>query len=311
MKIKEEDLQTKYLYSAEPKFDTHKPTDQFGFIIETTCTQSINMSELTEQNEKWNRLIDKHSIEEIKKTKKGRSMIIKGIPIFLKYRLWKYLIYKRINVDYEILSTQVCGYEHQIHVDVQRTLRKHILFYDTYGIGQCRLFKVLVAYANYEPAIGYCQGMSSFVGLILMYFPEREAFDMLVNIIEVNQIHGLFDKNLSLLPHILDLQEKECVKLIPNIYKHMLANGVDASMYMFGWYLTLFSRFDIELTLRIWDLFLFYGFKIFPIFGAAILKAVGIEILELAGESLIEFIGGLDNYKFDVEKIMKWVYKNL
>ena len=42
--------------------------------------------------------------------------------------------------------------------------------------GQTALFRVLVAYAQADPAVGYCQGMGFIAAVLLSYLTEEDAF---------------------------------------------------------------------------------------------------------------------------------------
>ncbi|TBU09656.1 Rab-GTPase-TBC domain-containing protein [Hamiltosporidium tvaerminnensis] len=147
--------------------------------------------------------------------------------------------------------------------------------------------------------------MSSFTSILLMYFPEKQAFEMLTSIISNNNLHSLFDKTLSKLNLILEIQIYIFKKNIPNIYKHMSYNKIEPSLYIYGWYLTLFTRFPIQLVLRIWDIFLFYGFPILLVSASSILKEHEILILESQEEQLIEVVNKIEGLSFNVERVIK------
>ncbi|KAG0417533.1 TBC1 domain family member 3H, partial [Dictyocoela roeselum] len=161
---------------------------------------------------------------------------------------------------YGYLATQNCYCEYQIHMDIQRTLRRHRMFYEEFGKGQRKLFRILVAYANFAPEIGYCQGMSNFVGIILMYFPEVETFKLLVTLIQKNNLGGLFDRNLSMIKNFLQIQREVFLRTVPEILKYIEDQDVDIGVFVHEWHLTLFTRFDIAIVLRLWDVFMAYGF---------------------------------------------------
>lgn len=57
-----------------------------------------------------------------------------------------------------------------------RCFRDHECFCERYSTKQQQLFNVLVAYSCYNSELGYCQGMSSVAGVLLMYLGEEEAF---------------------------------------------------------------------------------------------------------------------------------------
>lgn len=64
----------------------------------------------------------------------------------------------------------------QIDSDVNRQFRENIFFRERYNLKQQQLFNVLVAYSVYNSEVGYCQGMSTLAGMLLMYLGEEEAF---------------------------------------------------------------------------------------------------------------------------------------
>ncbi|CAD26080.1 similarity to HYPOTHETICAL TRANSMEMBRANE PROTEIN YADA_SCHPO [Encephalitozoon cuniculi GB-M1] len=285
-------------------------TNEYGFVVDSFSSQTKD-NPVSIKNE-WYDLITrcKNSGERLRRSESARRLIYQGIPLSLKYRLWGLFTQRTSDFDYSALISRKSGYEHQIHVDVQRTFRRHFLFSREYGRGQCELFNILTAYSNYNPEVGYCQGMSSAAALLLMYFPEEEAFEMLVSIIRNNHLEALFDKKLSKVPRVQKIQDEIFKALIPEVYSHLLHQNIDIGVYAVGWYLTLFTRFDIKLVLRMWDFFLFFDFSIFMFFAAGILKFFAMGILELQGEQLIEFIGTLDSKDVDVERIVSYVVES-
>ncbi len=58
------------------------------------------------------------------------------------------------------------------------------------------LHNVLKAYAHYNPAVGYCQGMGRLVGMMLMRMPAEDTFWLLVATIEEYMV-GYFTPTLS------------------------------------------------------------------------------------------------------------------
>jgi USP6 N-terminal-like protein len=279
-------------------------TNEYGFITEQfRSTVEISAQSL---KSKWYEIIEKYQ-NDYKKYRQSRNVlkIIRyGIPISLKYTLWKIFINKSFTHEYECLKKTPSEYSHQIHVDVQRTFRTHFLFFKPYGRGQSELFNILVAFSNYMPNIGYCQGMSNFAAILLMYFPEEEAFEMMVNVIQKNKLETLFDKSLSKISKIQHLQIELFKLIIPDILNHLLENNIDISVYAISWYLTLFTRFEIKYVLRFWDLFLYLDFSIFLFISTSIVKFFRDIILDLKGEQLVEFMGKIDTFEMDIESII-------
>ncbi|XP_062855737.1 USP6 N-terminal-like protein [Trichomycterus rosablanca] len=89
----------------------------------------------------------------------------------------------------------------QIALDLQRSFPTHrSLMGDSPEAieGQAKLFRVLTAYAKYNPHIGYCQGMSYIAAVLLMLLGEEEAFWALVVLLEKPKyLSELFDSSLK------------------------------------------------------------------------------------------------------------------
>lgn len=74
--------------------------------------------------------------------------------------------------------------------------------------GRNSLFNVLKAYANYDPEIGYSQGMNVMVSWILKFmqivnhqnkleYDEENSFYLILHIMNKLECRNIFDKNLS------------------------------------------------------------------------------------------------------------------
>ncbi|ELQ74176.1 Rab6 GTPase activator GAPCenA, TBC domain protein [Trachipleistophora hominis] len=302
-----ENSQARLLYQFPKSTTRNLFTDTFGFITKEKETVS-SMHSVFKLKHRWERILTEEKAECMD------GMVFKGVPLFLKNRVWTYMLRSRKKYqevsweEYTRLRDEYSGFEYQIHVDIQRTFRNHALFYDAFGEGQCKLFRVLVAYANYNPHIGYCQGMASFTSLILMYFDELEAFNVLINILST--LNALFDAQLSLLPTLMSVQKEVFILVIPEVYYLLKNENVDLCLFVYSWYLTLFSRFDIKLSLRIWDIFIFYGTASLLAVSCAILSFYVRRLGEMHGESLVAFLSSLDGIvlgESDVDSIIEKV----
>ena len=105
--------------------------------------------------------------------------------------VWKFLIKQREQrhgvkhtVSFKSLINQLAppGQAHSILIDLCRTFPKHRQFRESLAqsSGQKSLYNVLKAYCLLDNEVGYCQGLSFVVGLILIYLPaEEDAFAVL------------------------------------------------------------------------------------------------------------------------------------
>jgi hypothetical protein len=286
------------LYSRYGDVTAVRTTDEYGFIVDQFKSGSESYSSSKMQ---WYLLIDRYGSDrkKFRKAAQKERLLEQGIPLALKGRIWRDLAHIENSADYYTLAKLECRHEYQIHVDVQRTFRHHFLFFEEYGKGQAELFRVLTALANHDPQVGYCQGMSDICAVLLMYFPEKEAFDVYLSLAKANGLRELFDANLSKLSEVMRLQHLCFSETIPRVYKHLQEQHVDFSIYGVSWYMTLFSRFNIRTVLRVWDFLFFYGFNVLIYFSAAVLVCFEEDILGLRNEQLIEFISKLNEMNID------------
>jgi len=81
----------------------------------------------------------------------------------------------------------------------------------------------LNAYANYDPEIGYCQGMNFIVALLLKHLEsERDSFYVMVHIMQKHDWRGCFDMQTTKLKSLLEFIETILETAWPNLFKHMM-----------------------------------------------------------------------------------------
>lgn len=135
------------------------------------------------------------------------------------------------------------------------------------------LRRVLVAFAIYQPNIGYCQSMNFIAGLLLIFMDEEKAFWMLV-IITSRYLPGVHEINLegvNIDQGVLMLAIKE---YLPETWKKIISINFDDSidphqndfliklppvtLCTSSWFMSAFiGILPIETTLRVWDCFFY------------------------------------------------------
>jgi len=120
--------------------------------------------------------------------------------------------------------------------------------------------------------------MNFVTGIFLMYFNEEEAFWMLVSILRTNKsfLRQFYLKDFPLLKQFQweyrELQKAHCKDFVKHaIYLTKLQEKetginmeIEPMLYATEWFLTLFAaKLPISVVLRIWDIFLNEGTKIF------------------------------------------------
>ena len=163
--------------------------DRYGFIQVTPGeSNSDKLAHYERSNEKevtrsvkWQIMLDTALDAETdisnwpKAHRKFEKRLAKGIPDSARSRVWPKLASRLVlsPYDYKNLYLKISGYERQIDLDIERTLRDHMMFKIRFCQAQVSLFKILVAYSNFDPIVGYCQGMSTVAAFLLLYFNEE------------------------------------------------------------------------------------------------------------------------------------------
>jgi hypothetical protein len=143
------------------------------------------------------------------------------------------------------------------------------------------LFGICKAYALYDEAVGYAQGMNFIAMPLLFNMPEEEAFSLFVTLMNKYGLRDLFVADMPGLHLHLYQFERLLEDFEPALYCHLRRRDVKPQLYATQWFLTLFAyRFPLQLVLRIYDLILSDGLEI------AILK-FGIVLMQKNAEALL------------------------
>ncbi|RHZ72191.1 hypothetical protein CDV55_106559 [Aspergillus turcosus] len=117
------------------------------------------------------------------------------------------------------------------------------------------LFGLCKAYALYDEAVGYAQGMNFIVMPLLFNMDEAEAFTLLVKLMNKYGLREMFIHDMPGLHRNLYVFERLLEDWEPALYCHLRRRGVHPQLYATQWFLTLFAyRFPLQLVLRIYDL---------------------------------------------------------
>ncbi|KAI9791821.1 MAG: GTPase-activating protein [Peltula sp. TS41687] len=147
---------------------------------------------------------------------------------------------------------------------------------------QDSLLKVCKAYAIFDKAVGYAQGMSFMIMPLLFNMPEEEAFCLFVRLMYDYKLREMFVQDMpGLHLHLYQFQ-----RLVedhePALFCHLHRSGVDPNLYATQWFLTLFAyRFPLQLVLRVYDLVLSEGLE------GSILR-FGLVLMQKNAENLLQ-----------------------
>ena len=167
----------------------------------------------------------------------------------------------------------------QIKLDLARTLTHHKMFEEKGGDGQQKLLRVLKAYSYFNPAVGYCQGMSYLAAILLTVMGEEEAFYGLCRV--VSGMEGYFVPSMWELLEDAKIFKRILSDQMSDINDHLQDNGILPLMFICKWFMTLFSQLPWTTVLRVFDFYLFEGKVALFRFGYAILAVHHDELIAL------------------------------
>jgi len=281
--------------------------DQYGFIVREG-ERKVGTGEMDPAKEKarlkkwrhmvgaggvdWQEYLNKHPA-------KVKRRIRKGIPDALRGLVWQLLsggrslLLENEGVYHELMlyKSGMEKIELEIVRDLNRTYPSHVYFQQRQGPGQRSLFNVLKAYSVYDKKVGYVQGMGFIAGLLLLYMCEEDAFWTLVALMK-GRIHppmeGLYTDGFPLVQQHFFQFEKLIRADIPKLAEHFERECVHPSMFCFNWFNTIFAySLPFEHLLRVWDVFLFQGWKIIYRVGLTLLRSSEDQLLRNSLEGIL------------------------
>ncbi|TQN68465.1 EVI5-like protein [Colletotrichum shisoi] len=184
------------------------------------------------------------------------NKIRKGIPPPLRGVVWQSMSGARdstLEEQYERFTGESSPYEPIIGKDLGRSFPGVDMFRDPEGDGQRMLGRVLKCFSLYDTKIGYCQGLAFLVGPLLMHMPDKQAFCVLVRLMERYDLRSCFLPDLSGL-HVRIHQFRELLQehMTP-VSNHLEDLQVDPA-YVSQWFLSFFAvTCPLPMLFRIYD----------------------------------------------------------
>ena len=149
-----------------------------------------------------------------------------------------------------------------IDVDLYRTFPTEPAFAKGSAEGEVniqRLRRLLRAYAEFDPVVGYCQSQNFIAATLLVFLPEEKAFWVFVDLMQSSTapLRRLFLPGMeetsamcSTLDGLIDLH-------LPKLAKQFRNLEIFSGMFCTEWYMTIYSRsFPTILVARIVDVIL-------------------------------------------------------
>ena len=98
------------------------------------------------------------------------------------------------------------------------------------------MFRVLIAYAQSDPAVGYCQGMSFLTALFLAYLREEDAFWMLTTVMRHPPLvlRDVFSPGMAKEPALEHVLQGLINLRLPRLAARLAAHGVHPLAHQAG-----------------------------------------------------------------------------
>lgn len=270
---------------------------------------------------RWDNFIKDFDKIDLTKSRQFKFLLRSGVPQEYRCKIWKALVNLRIGKDrerhgpdyYQSLlepnrpqsssapKKPLNPSSKQIELDLLRTLPNNKHFETLDSSGTVRLRRVLTAYSEHNPKVGYCQGMNRLAAVALLVLPEEEAFWCLVTIIENIMPQGYYNDLWLAQVDSNVVMDFLAIKM-PDLSDHFKHYGVDLSL--FAWFLTIFvDGTPPALFLRLWDSYLYEGDKILFRVALALLKMYESDLLKLNNSVAINnFLRRTVNAPMDVDQ---------
>ncbi|KAL8382622.1 hypothetical protein RB595_006414 [Gaeumannomyces hyphopodioides] len=179
-----------------------------------------------------------------------------GIPPPLRGVVWQSISGARdaaLEEEFEQLSGQSSPFAGIIGKDLGRSFPGVDMFRDADGEGQRMLGRVLRCFSVYDPEIGYCQGLAFLVGPLLMHMPDKQAFCVLVRLMENYDLRSCFLPDLAGL-HVRIYQFSQLLRANqPTLSAHLDDLQVDP-VYVSQWWLSCFAvTAPLPMLFRMYD----------------------------------------------------------
>lgn len=170
---------------------------------------------------------------------------------------------RSIHIDEEI-EHAFSDREHSISLikmDLDRTFPQ-LRFFQKGGPYHDNFKTILECFTKYRPDIGYVQGQSFLLAMLMLNMDSYESFVCFTSLLSSTRFHfnDFFRMDVNIVNIYTETLQILLRKHLPQVYQHFQDINVDLSICVLNWFITLFSKtFSLEICSRLWDLYLYYG----------------------------------------------------
>lgn len=200
-------------------------------------------------------------------------------------RLWQ----QELPFNFDELLQKPCADTRQIELDISRTFPQ-LEGFDSRR--QASLRRVLEAYSNLQPDVGYCQGMNFVAGwFVLVFDREEDAFRAFACLMNDYGLADFYRKSFPLMRRFVLAIDYVLRLEAPQLHSHLSSEGVEPYLYLYEWLLSLFvDCMPLGLVLEIFDAITERGlFIVVPVVVSILLKLEG-KLLTLRFDDIFHYL---------------------
>jgi hypothetical protein len=159
---------------------------------------------------------------------------------------------------------------------------------------------MLKAISKELPSLNYCQGMNQIAAFLLDVCDnnEEEAFFIFLSLMIDSDYSNLFKNELERLNILFYQFERILSNTLPEIYFYLINNNITPGYFVSPWFITLFTDAFIDQEsdnnkkniMKVFDLFIFSGFKAITKIGISLLKYNESKIISTPIEELLNYL---------------------
>lgn len=268
------------------------------------CCSTKNRIKAETPEYEWATLLKTAKLDSLiqNNSSKIKDLLFRGIPNSLRWEVWtKLIISQDLSTEYQSL-VQNTTMDSQIDKDLHRTFPRNE--YLSSPNGQESLGKLLNTLARKFSNQGYWQGMNYITAtcLILSIGNESETFSFVSSFYQTFGVISLYEEKFEKVRTYCRKFHETLEKIDKDYEKHIKTIGLDDSLWIFKWFITLFTySYEYKDVLRIWDGLLARDLN----FMVNIAVSAALSLKEKIKEMTIEqALGCLEKCQVDIEKIL-------
>lgn len=239
----------------------------------------------------WGRVVDNYGSVVHNDEQHLLAAVALGIPKEIRGIIWQ-LVARSKSLQLEELYMHLKG-EGSVHERaIKRDLTRTSFYTNVDAANKAdELYNVIKAYSNFDPDVGYTQGMAFIAVPLVMNMTEGECFCLLVTLMKEYGLRELFCPDMKGLHLLLHQFDRLLEKHLPLLFNHLTRQGIRLLMYASQWFLTFFSyKFPLDVVLRIFDMVITQGIEAVLRLALNLMLQNEQSLLRLNFDALLEFL---------------------